>query len=470
VKSTVEPLEGNKVKLSVALEDTEFDEALDAAFRRLAAEVRIPGFRPGKAPRRVLEARLGPLVARDEALRTALPEYYEQAIREHEVEVIAAPDIDITGGQEEGSVSFDAVVEVRPTVDLSGYQHLRVTVPSPVPSEEDVSNQLDDLRRRFATLETVERPAADGDHVTIDITGSQAGEALEGLTAQDYDYEVGAGAVVPELDENLRGAKAGDILEFDAPHPDEEQEPLHVRILVKEVQTPVLPDADDEFAQQASEFETIDALRSEIERNLRIVKAAQSQMLLTERSADALAELVDVEIPDALVSGEAQDALQNLAMRASAQGLTLEQFLSLTGKTPQEIGDEIRTNAEKAARVDLALRALADAESIEASEEKLAEEFASVAERIQRDPDEIRAEFERSGGMVAVRSDLRKRGALEWLLERVEIVDDDGNPLDRSDLELPEDTPTDSEAPEGDTSDAATSEDASSEEDGDETE
>lgn len=466
MKSTVETLEGNKVKLSVEVEEAEFDSALDAAFRRLAAEVRIPGFRPGKAPRRVLEARLGPLVARDEALRTALPEYYEQAVREHEVEVIAAPDIDITAGQEEGVVTFDAVVEIRPTVELTGYQNLKVTVPSPVPSADDVTEQIDQLRRRFATLETVDRAATDEDHVTIDVTGSQDGEPLEGLTAQDYDYEVGAGAVVPELDENLRGAKAGDILEFDAPHPDAEQPPLHLRVLVKEVQAPVLPEVDDDFAQQASEYETADELRSEIERNLRVVRAARSQMLLTERSAEALAELVDLDIPDALVSNEAQDQLQNLAMRAQAQGLTLEQFLTLTGKAPQDIGDEIRQSAEKSARVDLALRALADAEGIEASEEKLDEEFAAVAERFQRDPAEIRAEFERSGGIVAVRSDLRKRGALEWLLERVEIVDDDGNPLDRSELELPAEDASAEDSPVED----SPAEDSPSDETGDETE
>lgn len=455
MKTTVEPLEGNKVKLSVEVEEVEFEEALDATFRRLAAEVRIPGFRPGKAPRKVLEARLGNGVAREEALRSALPDYYERAVIEHEVDVIAAPDIDITGGQEEGNVVFDAVVEVRPVVEVGGYDSLRVTVSSPAPTDEEINDQIERLRGRFGTLATVERAAAEGDHVTIDISGTQDGEALDGLTAEDYDYEVGLGAVVPELDEELTGAKAGDILEFDAAHPSDEDALLHFRILVKEVQERVLPDIDDDLAQQASEFETIDELRADIERSLRIVKATQGQAALREATATALADLVDIEMPEALVAGEAEQQLQQLAMRAQASGLTLEQMLSFSGKTPQEIGDELKEFAERQARVDLALRAVADAESIEITDEQLDEEFADVAERIGQTVAEVRAEFERGGQMPAVRSDLRKRGALDWVLERVEIVDDEGNPIDRSEFEVPEEPEeTASDAP--DDADAAT--------------
>jgi trigger factor len=455
VKTTLEPLEGNKVKLSVEVEEAEFEDALDDAFKRLAREVRIPGFRQGKAPRPVLEARLGPLVARDEAFRTALPDYYERAVREHEVDVIAPPDIDITGGQESGAVSFDAVVEVRPVITVEGYESLKVTIESPRPTDEEIEAQIDQLRTRFATYEPADRPAADGDHVTIDITGSQAGEALDGLTAEDYDYEVGAGAVVPELDEELRGAKAGDILEFDAAHPDEEEAPLHFRILVKEVQARVLPEVDDDFAQMASEHETVEAFRAELERSMGIIKTTRAQMALREATANALAELVEVELPEALVTAEVQDQLQNMALRASSQGLTLDQMLMLSGKTPDTFADELRAAAEISAKVDLALRALAEAEGIEATDEKIDEEFAEAAGRMGRDGAEMRAEFERGGQITAVRSDLRKRAALEWLLDRVEIVDDDGNPIDRAELELPEEPDTeDDELDASDTTDA----------------
>lgn len=470
MKTTLEPLEGNKVKLSVEVDEAEFEDALDDAFKRLAREVRIPGFRQGKAPRPVLEARLGPLVARDEAFRTALPDYYERAVREHEVDVIAPPDIDITGGQEDGPVSFDAVVEIRPVITVEGYENLKVTVESPHPTTEEIEAQIEQLRTRFATYEPVDRPATDGDHVTIDITGSQDGEELDGLTAEDYDYEVGAGAVVPELDEELTGAKAGDILEFDAAHPDEEQGPLHFRILVKEVQGRVLPDVDDDFAQMASEHQTIEEFRSELQRSMGIIKTTRAQMALREATANALAELVDVELPEALVTAEVQDQLQNMALRASSQGLTLDQMLMLSGKTPDTFADELKEAAVISAKVDLALRALADAESIDASDEKIDEEFAEAASRMGRDGAEMRAEFERGGQITAVRSDLRKRGALEWLLDRVEIVDDDGNPLERSEFELPDEPDTeddeldasaaagDSETPDDETEDDGDSE------------
>jgi trigger factor len=476
VKSTVEPLEGNKVKLSVEVDEDEFEQALDSAFRQLAREVRIPGFRPGKAPRKVLEARLGPDVARDEALRTAVPDYYEQAVREHEVDVIAAPSIDLGEPGESGAVTFDAVVEVRPIVTIEGYDGLTVTVPAPVATEEEIEEQLDELRTRFSTLEVVDRAAVDDDHVTIDITGSQGGEELGGLTTEDYDYTVGAGAVVPELDENLRGAKAGDILEFDAEHPDPEQEGLHFRILVKEVQAPVLPDLDDDFAKEASEFESIDELRAEIEKNLGLVRRARSAMMLTDRAAEALGELVDIEISESLVARHAEEILQNIAMSAGAQGLTLEQYFTLTGKTPDEISEDLKERGERAARIDLALRALAEAEDIEATDDQLDAEFADAAARMGRDPAEMRAEFERGGSMAAVRSDLRKRGALEWLLDRVEIVDDDGNPLTRSDLEMPSDEAdeieidADAAAPTEASADEATEAETDDDTDGDETE
>src|SRR5688500_15836647 len=167
MRSTVEPLEGNKVKLSVELDESEFDKAIDAAFRTIAREVRIPGFRPGKAPRRVLEARFGADVARDQALRDALPEFYVDAVKEHDVDAIAAPEIEITGGQEEGPVSFDAVVEVRPRIEVPGYGGLRVEVPRPAATDEEIDAQVDRLREQFAELAEVYRAAREGDVVTM---------------------------------------------------------------------------------------------------------------------------------------------------------------------------------------------------------------------------------------------------------------------------------------------------------------
>ncbi|MFT5204425.1 MAG: trigger factor, partial [Candidatus Aldehydirespiratoraceae bacterium] len=166
VSSTVELLDDNKVKLSVEVDETAFDSALNDAFKRIAKEVRMPGFRPGKAPRKLLEAQFGHGVGREEALREALPDYYAEAVVAHDVDVIAPPEIDITGGQEEGQVTFDAVVEIRPVVEVGGYDGLRVTIPSPVPSDEEIDEQIDRMRQQYAEFVTVERAAADGDHVT----------------------------------------------------------------------------------------------------------------------------------------------------------------------------------------------------------------------------------------------------------------------------------------------------------------
>src|SRR5438270_1419908 len=254
MRSTVEPLEGNKVKVSVEVDEAEFDKAIDAAFRKIARETRIPGFRPGKAPRRILEARLGTDVARQEAMHDSLPDFYVKALEEQEVDAIAAPEIEITSGRESGPVQFEAVVEVRPQVSVAGYQGLRVSVPSPDATDEDVDRQLDRLREQFGELQTVSRPGRDGDHVLIDLKGYRHSEQIEGLTADDFLYELGSGSVVAELDEQLRGAKPGDILKFTAAVPGQEEE-VGCQVMAKEVKEEILHEVTDGCASEASEFE-----------------------------------------------------------------------------------------------------------------------------------------------------------------------------------------------------------------------
>src|SRR3954469_22344878 len=178
MRSTVEPLEGNKVKVSVEVDEAEFDKAIDAAFRKIARQTRIPGFRPGKAPRRILEARLGPDVAREEAIRDSLPDYYIKALGEQDVDAIAAPELELTAGQGSGPIQFEPVVEIRPQVSVAGYQGLLVTVPSPDVTDEEVDRQLDRLREQFGELQTVSRAARDGDHVVIDLSGHQTADDL----------------------------------------------------------------------------------------------------------------------------------------------------------------------------------------------------------------------------------------------------------------------------------------------------
>jgi len=440
MRSTVEPLEGNKVKLSIEVEAGEFDEAVDQAFKKIAKEVRLPGFRPGKAPRKVLEARFGSQAGREQAFQDALPEYYSAAVIEHDVDVIAPPEIDITGGQEAGDIAFEAVVEVRPTVQVPGYDELKVTIHRPEVDDAAVDAQIDRMRELDSSLVEVDRPVQDGDTVTIDIAGTLDGEPQSGLTAEEYSYTVGSGAITPEVDEHLVGAKAGDTLTFEATHPDpDEERQLSFELSVREVKEKVLPEATDEWASEASEFETVAELRASLGDRILRVRRAQAEMALREKAGEALAELVTDEIPEPMIAQEMQDRLQDLAMRLQAQGMQLEQYLAMTGADPEQFSQELRETAANGVKVDLALRAVAEAEAIECTDEDLDAELEGVAERVGQTPDQVRAQFERVGQLSAVRSDIRKRKALEWLLERVELLDQDGNPIDRSELEAPVD-------------------------------
>jgi trigger factor len=432
VKAVVEPLEGNKVKLSVEVDEQEFEKALDAAFRKMAREVKVPGFRPGKAPRKVLEAKLGPGVARAEALRDALPDFYAKAVAENDVEPIAAPEIDITAGEESGPVSFDAVVEVMPQVSVAGYQGLRVTVPTLGASDEEVQGQVDRLRQQHGELKPVNRPAKDGDHVTIDLKGYRHDEPVEGLNAEDFMYEVGSGSVLPQLDENLRGAKVGDILKFNAEVGDGEE--ATIQLLVKDVKEKELPDVTDEWASEASEFETVAELEADIRNRITLIKRFQAQMAMRNKVVEAVVELVAEDMPEPLVGAEMERRLHNMAHQLSSRQITMAQYLEGTGTTQEDLIAGLREEATSAVKAELALRAVSEAEGIEVTEEDIDEEVARLAERMGEKPDKVRKQLDRNDRMPAVRSELRNSKALEWLVEHAEVVDEEGNPIDRADL------------------------------------
>ena len=438
MKSTVETLDDNRVKLSVEVDEETFDVAVDAAFKRIAKEVRMPGFRPGKAPRRLLEAQFGSAVGREEALREAMPEYYAQAVIEHDVDVVAPPEIEITGGQEDGPVQFDAVVEIRPSVSAAGYDGLRVEIPNPVASAEEIDEQIDNLRRNFAELSVVERAAADEDHVTIDIEATHGDEPVPGLTTTDYDYLLGSGAVVPEIDENLRGVSAGDEVEFSADHPDpEEEEPLQFSITVKEVKEAVLPDLDDEFAKANSEFETVEDLRADMADRMNTMRIQQANMAVQQNTAEALAALVTDEIPESMIENEINARIQDLVQRLQQQGMDVGAYLEAVGQTAETLAAEFREPAEQAVKVDLALRSVADLQGLVPDDDRIDEVIAEMAGPSGQDPDELKARLAEVGQISALRADLAKQAAMEWLTDNVELVDEHGEAIDREALEFP---------------------------------
>jgi trigger factor len=437
MRATTEPLEGNLVRLSVEIDEPEFDQALGDVVRTLARQVRVPGFRPGKVPRKVLEARMGGAGAlRAEALRESLPDFYARAVVDTELDPIAQPEIDITGGEDSGAVSFDAVVQVRPLVSIPGYDGLQVTLPALAVKDEEIQHQLDRLRENDAELQVVARPAIDGDLVTIDLHGTDASGA-EVVGVDDYLYEVGAGSVVPELDGELRGAKAGAILAFDAANPSEEGARISFRVLVKEVKIKKLPEATDEWAEENSEFSTVAELRDDIGTRIGRVKLMQSQMALRQRALEALAALVsDDDVPEVLVDSEVSERLHELQHRLEAQKLTLAEYFSATGQSPDDLLAAVRVDAQAAVKADLALRALVEAEELTLSDEELDAEVTTMAERMNTSPAELRRQLDTAGRTSAVRSELRKGKALQWLLDHVELFDDEGNPMSRDDLKV----------------------------------
>jgi trigger factor len=437
MRATTEPLEGNLVRLSVEIDEPEFDRALLGVAKTLASQVRVPGFRPGKVPRKVLEARMGGAGAlRAEALRESLPDFYARAVVDSEIDPIASPEIDITGGEESGGVSFDAVVQVRPVVSIPGYDGLQVTLPGLVVSDEDIDAQVDRLRENDAELESVGRPAIDGDLVSIDLHGSDGGGA-EVVGIDDYLYEVGSGTITPELDVELRGAKTGAILAFTSPAPGNEDEIISFRVLVKDVKVKKLPEPTDEWAAESSEFATVAELRADIADRMARVKLVQSQMALREKTVEAVAGLVDDgDVPEVLVDSEVNERLHDLQHRLEAQKLGLGEYLQATGRTPDDLLAAVRVDALRAVKADLALRALATAEDLTVGDDELDTEIAAMAQRMETSAAVLRRQLDTAGRTGAVRSELRKGKALQWLLDHVELFDEEGNPMSRDDLRI----------------------------------
>ncbi len=440
MQTTVEPTEANKAKIIVTLEAADFDKALTQAFTKIGKEVRIPGFRPGKAPRRILEQRIGIDYARQVALEDSLPEFYVAAIRQNDLDVINVPQLNLLSGAEAGSeIKFDAEVELRPEVRVPGYDGLRVTIANPKATETEITDQLGRMLNQFAEIKEVDRQAQPGDHVRIDVAGTIDGEAVPGLTASDYLYEVGLGQVVPELDTNLMGASAGDVLDFEADVPggDDDDSPIMFHVEVRAVSEKVLPEADDAFAAANSEFSTLAELKADIAKRVSMVKRVQSYLSLRDETLKALVELVDAEeLPSVLLDQEVQNRLQDLANRLQQQGANIEQYLEATGQQPDAMIAEMREQGADNVRADLALRAVAKSEAIEVSDDEVEAEIKRLAERFKMKPNQVKRNIESNGQMNTLRADVRKTKTLNWLMERVALVDEDGHDIDRADLEL----------------------------------
>jgi len=445
MRATTEPLEGNKIRLSVEVEETEVDRAVDDMVRTLSRRARVPGFRPGKVPRRVLEARMGGSVAiREEAIREALPDFYAQAVTDVEADPIAPPSIDIKSGEEAGPVVFEATVEVRPIVSVPGYAGLAVTVPSPEVSEEDVQEQVDRLLETDAELEPVRRPAREGDNVTLDLHAKDD-QGNEIIATDDFNYELGSGSVVPELDTELAGKSVGDIFEFRAGVPDGRR--ASFRVLVKEVQRKVLPDLTDEWVEENTDSSTAEGLKASLRKRIGDIKVLQARMAQRDGALRALADLVEDDVVPAVLVDEAlAERVQGLEQRLGEQGVSVQDFLQATGRSAEDFVAELRQEALGVVKADLALRAVAEAESLEVTDEEFDSGLDEMAERLGLTPQELRQRLHGAGQTAAVRSEQRKAKALTWILDHVELVDPEGKSVSREALAVESDQP-DGETP-----------------------
>ncbi len=434
MKSSVEPLEGNKVKLSVNIDEAEFDRDIDQAFRKIAREVRLPGFRNGKAPRRVLEARIGLAPAREQALRDAIPEYLAKAVREHDVDLIATPEVEITGGEEEGPVAFDATVEVRPEVTVPGYGGLRVELPSPAATDAEVDEAVTAELRRHGELADAGRPSMTGDFITLDLVATRDGEEVAGLNTEDWSYEVGQGWIADGFDDEVTGVLPGVEKRFTAV-PKGTEEPADFVVKVSRVQSLELPEPTDEWvAENLGDHDTVDEWRDSIRERISSAKLGQARSQLVGRVTEALTGLSDIEAPEPLVQSDLRRRVEAMVRQLQSQGITMEQWLSATGQDSAQFVESMRGQSEQAVKVDLALRAVAAAEALEADDDDLGAEYDRLASQFNEKPNQVRKAYERNDLVPELVAEIRKSKALDWLLHHVEMVDPDGHELDRDSI------------------------------------
>ncbi len=431
MQTTVEETDKHTVKLTVEVDPDRVGKDLDRAYRKVAQQVRIPGFRKGKVPRQVIDAQVGREAVLGEFLEDAVPEYYREALREHELAPIAQPDIDLEQVEEGRPLVFTATVEVRPRLVLEDrdYKGIGVARPSTQVSEPEVDELLDSLRERFAELETIQRPAQRGDYVVIDLRAHVHEEEVPEATRPDHLYEVGAGEFTGKLDEQLEGKRAGEILGFNANlderFGDRAGKEVSFQVLVKEVKGKKLPPADDDFAKTASEFDTLDELRAALREQLERNKERSADSAVRDRVLDALVGSIDVDLPESLIEDETEHRVLHAKERAQQLGLTLEQLLEMQGMDELRFRGDARAHAIRAIKADLALEAVARREDLQVTPEELGREIDQLAAALGRDAKEVATSLDRSGQVVSLAGDIIRTKALDLLVEHADVTSED---------------------------------------------
>ncbi len=441
--SSLQEVGRHRVKVSVTVAPEEAKPVLDLAFRHLAGSINVPGFRKGKAPRKVVEAQVGRGAVLQEFLEHALPEFYYRALREHELAPIADPEFDDVqvAEVEATGLSFTATVDVRPRVTFidEDYKGIRIERPVASVTEAEVDEQLDRLRERFAELETVGHPARKGDYVLADIRSYVHEEEIPELTGQDVLYEVGTEAMVPELDRELEGARRGDILKLNAILPERFGEragqEVAFQVLVKEIKSKRLPALDDSFAKTASEFDTLEELRADVREKLRRLKEAQTDARIRDEALRLVSEKVTADLPDKLIDQETESRVQSARQRAELQGTTLEAVLQASDVEELQFRSDARAHAIRAVKADLALEAVARAEGLQVADEEVDRAVQALAREVGRSPKEVRRSLDRTGQITSLAGDIIRDKALGVVVEHAEVTGEDESEVEPPQVE-----------------------------------
>ena len=443
MKSDLETLNPTRVKLTVEVPFEELKPSLDAAYRKIGAQVTIPGFRKGKVPPRVIDQRFGRATVLDEAVNEALPKFYGEALEANDVSPLGQPEVDVTSFEDGQQLTFTAEVDVRPDFDLPDYDGLEVTVDDADVSDAEVDEQLDGLRERFATLTGVDRAAADGDFVSIDLSASVGGEAVDDLTAKGLSYQVGQGSLLDGLDEAITGLAAGEKADFPTAlvGGDHAGEEATVTVEVKSVKERELPELDDDFAQTASEFDTLDELRADVRTRVEGMKAVQQGVQARDRVLEAMLAKVEIPLPEGVIKAEIESRNHNLAHQLEAASMTKADFLAAEGQSEEEFDADIDQRTRGAMTAQFVLDKVVEKEQLSVNEAELTQHILRTASRYGMGPDQFAQQVVQAGQVPVLVSEVVRGKALALVLERAKVVDESGRPVDLEALR--EDAPGD---------------------------
>ena len=432
MQASVTVLEDNRVKLTIEVDSAAIEKAIEATAKVFAEDINIKGFRKGKAPRNLIESRIGgPAVLRAEALNSAIPDFYARAVADTLIDPIAQPKIDILSGEESGDLSFTAEVEVRPEVAIAGHRDLKVTIPSLNPTDDEIEAQISRLRESDSELVRVERGVVTGDIVTMNVVGVDPADEDANIDVDDYMYTVGSDALTDGVDQLIIGLKAGEVLELTGRGPGGSA--MNWKLDLVEVRERVLPELTNEWVEENTEYADIDALREGLVGQLTRMKAVEAQLARRDQTLLALAALVgDDVIPEALVQSEIDYRIHDLEHRLQSQRLDIETFLRVTNQTSEQLVEVLKEDAKKAVRIDLGLRGLAKAEGLGASEEEIAEELETTAASMGVAASLLAENLIETGRQVAFNAEVAKMKASRWLYDNVTYVDENGAELDKS--------------------------------------